>query len=192
MKKLILLLFATIGLAGCEIEYGKTVNYAPTKVEVARTESTDEFSEYTKTTVERIVDGDTIIVKQPFTKEATIRLILINTKESVGEFKDNPEPFGVEASDFTKMLVENKEVWLEYDIDDTDPYGRTLAYVWLKDVVYSYDGFEYNEPAITLNELLLRHGLAHVAVYEPNVKYKEHFYSVENVAKKLKIGIWSN
>ena len=48
------------------------------------------------------------------------------------------EFFGREATAFTKRLAEGKRVKLEYDqanahIQHKDKYGRTLAYVFLKD-----------------------------------------------------------
>ena len=78
--------------------------------------------------VERVVDGDTLIVRDV----GRVRLIGVDTPESV--HPNRPvEFFGREASAFTKRLVAGKRVRLEYDQRRTDRYGRTLAYVHLPD-----------------------------------------------------------
>ena len=43
--------------------------------------------------------------------------------------------FGHEASAFTKLVVEGKQVYLEYEQGSStkDRYGRTLAYIYLQD-----------------------------------------------------------
>lgn len=78
--------------------------------------------------VERVVDGDTIIVEGV----GRVSLIGVDTPETV--HPNRPvEFFGKEASAFTKRLLEGKRVRLEYDQERQDRYGRTLAYVYLSD-----------------------------------------------------------
>jgi len=43
------------------------------------------------------------------------------------------EPFGKEASEANRKLVDGKTVSLEFDVEQRDRYGRLLAYVFLKD-----------------------------------------------------------
>ena len=78
--------------------------------------------------VERVVDGDTIIVRGV----GRIRLIGVDTPETVDPRRP-VEFFGREASAFTKRMLEGQLVRLEYDWQRTDRYGRTLAYVRLLD-----------------------------------------------------------
>jgi len=40
------------------------------------------------------------------------------------------EKFGKEASDFTKSTLIGKTVWMTFDHELLDHYGRTLAYIW--------------------------------------------------------------
>lgn len=40
------------------------------------------------------------------------------------------EKFGKEASDFSKNTLTNQTVWLTFDQDPVDHYGRRLAYIW--------------------------------------------------------------
>ena len=78
--------------------------------------------------VERVVDGDTIVVRGV----GRVRLIGVDTPETVDPRRP-VEFFGREASAFTKRLLEGQRVRLEYDRERADRYGRTLAYVYLRD-----------------------------------------------------------
>lgn len=155
------------------------------------------FSEFEKAKVVYIVDGDTVDIQLEDSSggsgsadKTRIRLLLINAPESKGDYENNPEAYALAASNFTKMLLLNNNVWVEYDVEKTDRYGRTLAYLWLDEVNYEYKGIQYHEKEVMFNELLLKHGLAHVAVYKPNVFYKERFYAIENEAKESRVGMW--
>src|SRR4030066_595806 len=79
----------------------------------------------------RVIDGDTIVVTIGG-QEEKVRLIGVDTPETVHPNKP-VEYFGKEASEFTRRMVEGKQVSLEYDWQRKDKYGRTLAYVYLKD-----------------------------------------------------------
>ena len=124
--------------------------------------------------VTRIVDGDTIEINYNSTTEK-VRMIGIDTPETV---KPNTEvqPYGKEASAFTKSMLLNKYVSLEFDEQERDKYNRLLAYVYIDDVMY--------------NKTLLEKGLAHVATFPPNIKYVEDFIQIEAQAKSDKIGLW--
>ena len=126
-------------------------------------------------TVVRVVDGDTLKATVDG-KEETIRLILVDTPETVHPSK-TVQPFGPEASDFAKKTLEGKEVGLELDVSERDQYGRILAYVWIGDKMF--------------NEMLLEKGLARVSVFPPDVKYVDRFREIESKARQKGIGIWS-
>ncbi|EKN68653.1 thermonuclease family protein [Schinkia azotoformans] len=129
-----------------------------------------------KTIVTNVVDGDTLDVMIN-NKEERIRLLLVDTPETKHPSKP-VQPFGPEASKFTKDTLEGKEVTVELDVSERDKYGRLLAYIWI-------DGKMFNE-------MLLEKGLARVAyVYAPNTKYVDQFYEIQKKAQKQGIGIWS-
>ncbi|MEK3847426.1 thermonuclease family protein [Bacillus sp. FSL R5-0418] len=81
--------------------------------------------------VVNVVDGDTIDVRLERGKEERVRFILVDTPETVHP-KKGEEPFGREASDFTKRALSDQEVNLKFGIQERDKYGRILAYVYLK------------------------------------------------------------
>lgn len=124
-------------------------------------------------TVRRVVDGDTIL----FEPDLRVRLIGVDAPESVKP--ESPvEPFGPEASQFTKDFLRGGVARLEYDREKFDQYNRPLAYVWVGDRM--------------LNEELLRAGLAR---WERNYNYsgekKVRFRAAEREAKEARRGIWS-
>lgn len=115
--------------------------------------------------VVRVVDGDTIVVNYNG-KEEKVRLIGVDTPESVHPDSSKNTEAGEIASDYTKAALEGKQVELEFDVQERDQYGRLLAYVWI-------DGKMYNET-------LLRDGVANLATYPPNVKYVDEFTAIVN------------
>lgn len=112
--------------------------------------------------ITRVVDGDTLIVNIDG-ENTRVRMIGIDTPESV---PDNPERItekGIKASNYTKSLLTGSEVVLEYDKERTDQYGRTLAYVYITD----------GNDLVFVNELLVQEGFADLMTIEPNTKYME-------------------
>ncbi|MCY7751677.1 thermonuclease family protein [Bacillus inaquosorum] len=141
------------------------------------TEKTVDLSDKIEVTVIRVIDGDTFIADVNGTEER-IRLILVDTPETVHPTKE-VQPYGKEASAFTKKQLENQSVYLEYDQEKRDKYDRLLAYVFLKD-------------GTSFNKILLEKGYARLAVFPPNIKYEDEYKQAEEAAKNEKIGIWNN
>lgn len=140
---------------------------------------TEKFSykEENKYTVISVVDGDTFKINYNG-KETKVRLIGVDTPESVHPDKTKNTTYGKEASNYTKSLIEGKNIALEFDVSQTDKYGRLLAYVYL-------------ENGEMLNEKLVKEGYAQVATYAPNVKYAEKFKILQEEARKNKVGFWA-
>ena len=121
-----------------------------------------------------MVDGDT--VEADFRgRTLTVRLIGIDTPESVAP--DEPvQCFAIEASSYTSDRLEGERVRLQFDVERIDPYGRTLAYVWLGDELF--------------NETLVRQGYAFVTTYPPNVRYLDRFRAAQREARSAGRGVW--
>ncbi|MGY4691737.1 thermonuclease family protein [Salibacterium sp. K-3] len=125
-----------------------------------------------------VVDGDTVTVDMEKGGEETLRLLLIDTPETV--HPDEPvQPYGPEASEYAKeLLPEGKEVTVEIDTTIRDDYDRFLAYLWA-------DGE-------MINTSMVEEGLARVAyIIEPNTRYVERLKEAEQTARKQNLGIWS-
>lgn len=122
--------------------------------------------------VERVVDGDTFVLAGG----ERVRLIGVDTPETVKP-GTAVQPYGKEASEFSKKMLTGKKVRLVFDVSEKDRYGRLLAYVYLEDGTF-------------YNELLLQEGYAQVMTVPPNVKYADHFVEVQRKARKANKGLW--
>ena len=134
----------------------------------------------------RVVDGDTLIIgdANDKAKQYNVRLIGADTPEVV---KPNTpvEPFGPEASEFTKQkIAEAKNVIrIAFDGDQRDKYDRVLAMVYLP---------LPNGQEVWLNELLIGEGLARAQTqYRYSKGAKDAFQRAETEAKRAKKNIWS-
>jgi micrococcal nuclease len=94
------------------------------------------------------------------------------------EVSGGVEPFGLEATEANRALVEGQTVTLETDVSETDRFGRLLRYVYLPD-------------GRMVNEELLRRGMASVATFPPDVKYVDRFRAVEAEARAGGVGLWA-
>jgi micrococcal nuclease len=129
-------------------------------------------------TVVKVVDGDTVKIKLHNGQVETVRLLLIDTPETVHPSKP-VQPFGPEASQFSKKLMPpGTKIEVEPGISERDKYGRLLAYFYIN--------------GESVNKKLIEKGLARVAyVYAPNTKYIDEFRELQDQARQKKAGIWS-
>lgn len=83
----------------------------------------------------RVIDGDTIELRAPDDKRKTTRVRLwgIDTPEMGNRERDTPpEPFAVEATEFTTLLTKERRVTVYLQRHRLrDRYGRLLAYIEL-------------------------------------------------------------
>ncbi len=127
--------------------------------------------------VTRVVDGDTFEV-QIGDKKETVRMLLVDTPESTGEYKDNPMPYGKEASEHTKKSLIDKDVKIYFDGDERDKYDRILGYIEVDDKDY--------------NEELLKKGYAQLRyLFQDRYKRLDKYREAENKAYENKSNIWS-
>ena len=125
--------------------------------------------------LERVVDGDTIIIRDHAGKRLRVRLTGIDAPESVAEDESRNTEEGRIASEFLKELLKDTgTVYLEYDVDRSDQYNRTLAYVWIK----------YEDTYVMVNEIILAAGHAKPVYIKPNLKYADDFRKYENKQKQ--------
>ncbi|MBP3507298.1 MAG: thermonuclease family protein [Lachnospiraceae bacterium] len=128
----------------------------------------------------RVVDGDTIIVEKAG-EEIRVRLLCVNCEESVHWYAERNTEKGKEAGEFAKEYLEDyPTLYLQYDEELYDQYDRVLAYVWLTDDV-DVESKEDVEQYM-FNAILLEEGQAEVVVYEPNHRYADWFYEIQENA----------
>ncbi|MET3698847.1 micrococcal nuclease [Bacillus oleivorans] len=149
-------------------------------VELPSSEDSVESKETDKSlvtvTVTRVVDGDTLEVKFDDGTVEDVRLLLVDTPETVHP-SEPVQPYGPEASQFVKDTLEGKNVGLKLGTEERDHYGRMLAYV-----------FVGNE---TIQEMLLRKGLARTAYLYNDLTMLDEFHKEQEIARSQGIGVWS-
>jgi len=126
--------------------------------------------------VVRVIDGDTIQVCCVFGDRVKVRYIGIDTPETHHPMR-GVEPYGMEAAEANRKLVDGKTVRLEFDVQQFDKYGSTLAYVYLEDDTF-------------VNAWLVEHGYAMVMTVPPNVKHQELFLRLQREAREERRGLW--
>ena len=134
-----------------------------------------------KAKVIRHVDGDTVKVRisnppKDLASEETIRLLGVDTPETVRP-NQAVQRFGKEASDFTKNSLLNKDVYLTFDWDLRDRYGRLLAYI-------------YTDRGRCFNAVLIQEGYGHAYLTYP-FQFMEEFRTLEQEARQQKRGLWA-
>ncbi|MBR6901372.1 MAG: thermonuclease family protein [Synergistaceae bacterium] len=135
--------------------------------------------------VARVVDGDTAVIRVNG-EDRRVRFLGVDTPETVHP-KKGVQPYGKEASNFTKETLNGRSVWLEYDKSSQDRYNRHLAYIWLtKPEAINNDTIRRD----MFNAKLLAGGYAKVLIIKPNDRYEKIFYEIQNEAKKSKLGMW--
>lgn len=134
-------------------------------------------------TLVHVVDGDTLTVLAGDGMEYKVRLIGIDTPESVHSDAARNNEFGKTASDHTKDILKDVDtLYLEYDVEATDKYNRTLAYVWLVN--------DKSDISNMLNARILIDGYAIDKVYEPNHRYADTFATLCKTANETHTGLW--
>lgn len=129
-------------------------------------------------TVLKVVDGDTIDIRDDNRGRLRIRVLGIDTPEtkkpgySVG-------CWGPEATQFAKDTLVGQRVALVLDPtqDRTDRYGRTLAYL------VKGDGWDYSVEAA-------RAGAALAYIYETPVQKHAEIAAAEQEARAASRGLW--
>ena len=127
--------------------------------------------------VTKVIDGDTFWIHDGTKKGKKIRLIGVDAPETRRSSRKEIGAYGAEAKNYlTKMLL-NVEVRLDYDVDSTDRYGRTLAYAYLRDGTF-------------VNAELIEQGYAMVLTVPPNVRFANEFVKLQRKAREQGRGLW--
>jgi micrococcal nuclease len=128
--------------------------------------------------VTRVIDGDTLAARLTDGREITVRLIGIDTPETVKP--GTPvECGGPEARDAMRQLAEGQEVSLVSDPtqDSVDQFGRSLFYVGRSD-------------GVDVGEALVRAGWAEVFVFDQDFQRLTRYRAAQRDARDAKSGVW--
>ena len=119
----------------------------------------------------RVIDGDTLLVKYNNNVEK-VRLIGVDAPETsnskqldwqIKYWKEDRTQLlnkGHQATTFVKQICASQAtIYLEFDIQKRDRFGRLLAYVFLEDNTF-------------LNQLLIEVNMGHIFFMLPNILYQ--------------------
>jgi micrococcal nuclease len=115
-------------------------------------------------------DGDTITVLID-NRHEKVRLIGIDAPEI------DQAPWGIQAKDALRGLVDGKSVRLETDITIRDQYRRLLAYVYVGEILVNLE--------------LVRQGQAVLYTVPPNVAHVEEYRKAQAEARDAGRGVWN-
>ena len=122
--------------------------------------------------VKKVYDGDTVELEDG----RKIRFLGINAPEI--QHKDKmAEAGGEEAKAWLINKLQGTRVRLEFDVEKTDKYGRTLAYL-------------FTEKKEHINVSLVKEGLASISIYPPNLLYVNELVAAGNKAEQDNLGVW--
>jgi micrococcal nuclease len=121
--------------------------------------------------VKRVIDGDTLLLSSG----EQVQLMGVKTSVTRG-FRRSVSTHMKEASLFVKQLVEGKEIRLEFDWENRNTYGRSLAYVYLMDGTF-------------INEEIIKQGYGLTDSKYP-FEYIEEFRQYEREARENRRGLW--
>ncbi len=150
--------------------------------------------------VNRVIDGDTIVILSPDTtkkgevKYEHIRLIGIDAPEWA-HFGNDAECFASESTKALASAVLGRTVRLIRH--GKDKYGRTLAYVYRTpkagEIIASSDRSHSPErlKTVSINRWMLEQGYAMVHPRYPHA-YTKTYKAVQLKTKAAKIGMWSH
>lgn len=146
------------------------------QVSAPKTYPVEDFSKDIAYQVIDIIDGDTIKINYQGIL-TTVHLIGADTPETVHPQKP-VEAYGKEATYFLKNLLLGEAVYLRFDVQKTDKYGRTLAYL-------------YRAPdGLFVNLEIVRQGYGKAYTVFP-FKHKALFQHYGALAQKAGRGLWS-
>lgn len=129
------------------------------------------LSQEDETSVERVIDGDTIVVAGG----ERVRLIGIDTPEV-----DQDACYAAEAAEFiTSLIPPGEELRLVYDVERYDRFGRTLAYVYR------------SSDELFVNAEMMAQGYAVLLTIPPNVEHAEEFLELQGEARDANRGLWA-
>jgi len=120
-----------------------------------------------------VVDGDTIILRGG----EKVRLLGINTPELEHNGRV-AEQGALPAKQYLQKMLAQHQVYLEYDVEKVDHYGRSLAYVFL-------------DNGLHVNSELLKSGMATLSIHPPNIKYSHTLSMAQKYARSRETGVWS-
>ena len=135
-----------------------------------------ENNDFKEVQVTKVIDGDTVEVTGKNGKIDKVRFIGLDCPEK-------GDALSKEATQYTSNNLLNKTVYLQKDKNETDSFGRLLAYVWLaKTADFTKDCYNYK---------IVHDGYAVAKSYPPDTSHQKELEEAQSHAKNEQNGIWA-
>lgn len=153
--------------------------------------------------VTRVLDGDTLEINQNGIVES-IRLLGIDAPEIAHTESEVSECYGDDARYFLEDWVLDENIKIDFDVECTDIFGRTLGWIFLRgqdpavaSIMEQYELHGLEEDGsyeLLINEMMARLGYA--TIYQNEVdkseRYKEWMETAEELAEAERLGGWAD
>ncbi|WP_052410170.1 thermonuclease family protein [Paenibacillus durus] len=159
-KKLLILLLFTMSVLW----------YAPFHVRA------DESGHLYETVIQKVVDGDTVHLKDKVLGTTKVRLLSIDAPETNFSGESQGDIAIESAAYLQSLLPRGTKVKLSVGEEEKDRYGRLLAHIYKDDV--------------DINEEMLKKGHAVTYFIWPNITKLEQYQKTMLQAKNTKLGMW--
>ncbi|MBK8190643.1 MAG: thermonuclease family protein [Vampirovibrionales bacterium] len=158
--------------------------------------ATSSAQDRTPCFVTRVFDGDTLACDLNNNRRIEspgehVRLLGIDAPETSHSAKlkhrlkpgqaPYDEPYAQEATRMLQSLALRHTVYLAWDVERVDRYGRSLA------VIYPGAGSQ-----ASLNEALLKAGVVKTLFFPPNLAYAKRFRAAQKEARRARVGLWQS
>ncbi len=121
-------------------------------------------------TVLRIIDGDTMIMMVEG-KQEWVNLLAVDAPEPA-------QPWGMVALNALNMLVDGKDIRIEFDKEQRNYEGQMWGYLWVGETF--------------VNREMVLNGYALWDFWPPNIRYDEQLLAAEFQARKNWKGMWKS
>ncbi len=131
-------------------------------------------------TITKIVDGDTVHVKDASGKEDVVRMLIVNTPE-IRNASDRQVCLGNISKTFVQKVLLNEQVtlWGDTTQPKRDKYDRLVAYI------------QIGTSTKYFNESLMKEGYAKVFYATPTATLYDEYLGYQKQAQAGKIGMWN-
>lgn len=126
-------------------------------------------------TVERVVDGDTVVLDLAGRRER-VRLLRIDAPELGGDGQEQECLAERATRALEELLPAGTAVQVGGDVEARDRFGRLLVHLWV-------DG-------TWVNGAMLRQGMATVLTIPPNVAHDDEVLEAQRRAEAARAGLW--
>ncbi len=132
----------------------------------------------------------------------TVRMLGVDAPEIAHDASEVADCYGVEAENFTRGTLLNRQVLLSFDRTCVDAYDRALAYVFLTNEPGTFDltGCEAGDctlpsstggAVVLFDDMIIRSGYARVYEEFDNIRLADVLYASQDAAMANNLGLWA-